>query len=390
MVSIARIVGKPGAVTGSNAMACACKQLAAAVKAASLMPQETQSHTQTRRDLRELRRGSFAELQAEAQENGLDGSICVIAPGGGSWGSGESLAVRWVHTGRVKTVKVSLWRDVGESYSGEFVRDLGIHRAEHGCLDFTPNAGLAPSSQYYFEVEAMELEEVIGRSQVFGLLEGEEVPHIQIITPTAKSTWRGGTSASIRWRSHGSIPTVSLKLQCEDVDDTEVIIATEKANNGAGFFFLVEPGLPASSFYYIVVESDSDKAIASRSECFAINNGGEQSQNIKVRNPCGSSLWQSGEMVTVTWEYRGYVPEVTVSLWSGKRQCEGDHLVDLAKGVKNVGKARFRVPMGLKAGRTYYVIVTSGLSTFVVARSEYFAINTTARNRHDTRAVSVR
>ena len=36
------------------------------------------------------------------------------------------------------------------------------------------------------------------------------------------------------------------------------VIAEGVANTGAGYFFMVETGLPASAFYYILVESESD------------------------------------------------------------------------------------------------------------------------------------
>ena len=62
------------------------------------------------------------------------------------------------------------------------------------------------------------------------------------------------------------------------------MIAAGFANNGAGFFFLVESGLPASAFYYIQVASEADPGVFARSDCFTISSG-DLSRDIKVREP---------------------------------------------------------------------------------------------------------
>lgn len=115
MARIARLVAsRPEGMVGGAVMALTCRQLAAAVRAALRMRPPTVARISAT-EVRERRQSLWRELGGAVGAGGGPGrgSVCVIAPAGGAWAAGETVEARWVHTGTVERVSVSLWRDTG-------------------------------------------------------------------------------------------------------------------------------------------------------------------------------------------------------------------------------------------------------------------------------------
>ena len=289
------------------------------------------------------------------------------------WQGGQSQLITWNVKGDVPGVKLWLYNQSDSETSTSYQYYMGqrlpitTNLSAGSCLVTVPT-GMTPG-MYRLKVESTASIVVHAHSGIIRIDEGRTPPALSDVTTAIE--WTGGARQRITWNYQGDVPTVELRL-CQ-VDDT-MSLGTKlhrKLTNEGSCIVIAPAGLPSGS-YLVRVSSSTNLRIKALSEALQLNQDGAPPAILDVA--ATSEDWKGGALQQITWRHQGFVPSVSVSLyteemaWSfassflGVEQAPAEEYVSsLHSRHPNSGSCSITVPTGLPPGE-YRVKVRSTAS----------------------------
>ena len=306
------------------------------------------------------------------------------------WQGGQSQLITWNVQGDVPGVNLWLYvpynhhsdSETSTSYQYSLSQRLPIttNLSAGSCLVTVPT-GLTPG-MYRFKVESTASIVVHAHSGIIRIDEGRTPPALSDVTTAIE--WTGGARQRITWNYQGDVPTVEVRL-CQ-VDDS-MSLGTKlhrKLTNEGSCIVIAPAGLPSGS-YRVRVESSTNSRIKAFSEALQLNQDGAPPAILDVA--ATSEDWKGGALQQITWRHQGFVPSVSVSLyteemaWSfassflGVEHAPAEEYVNsLHSRHPNSGSCSITVPTGLPPGE-YRVKVRSKASPEISGTSQDFWID---------------
>jgi hypothetical protein len=140
---------------------------------------------------------------------------------------------------------------------------------------------------------------------------------LTITSPTGSDHWVIGSTHEITWTSTGNVSWVDIALY----NGTSTLlgpIAIDEPNDGSFSWTIPWGVLNAGSNYWIALQYDSDGDeiydIYDYTDDFELK---APDGALSVTSPTSSSIWELGEVVTITWDTTGDVPVVEIFLIKG-------------------------------------------------------------------------
>ena len=192
----------------------------------------------------------------------------------------------------------------------------------------------------------------------------EETGNITVTEPTGSTVWTTGQqNVSITWDTGNLGGSVDISLY-KGSSLVETII-TSISNDGSFNSYDVTNTLTTGSDYRIKVYYDA--SYYDYSEYFTIN---EETGNITVTEPTGSTVWTMGDQnVTISWNTGNLGGYVNIRLYQGSTYVD-----EITSSTSNDGSYNsYDVPTTLSAGTNYRVRVYYDDSHYDY--SDYFTIN---------------
>jgi hypothetical protein len=185
---------------------------------------------------------------------------------------------------------------------------------------------------------------------------------LTLISPAGGESWKTNSAQTIRWRTTGSVPYVSL-CYTDNGFFTCDPIAVEIPNEGS--YEWVVPNTPISPCAQMkIISVDDPLTVQDVSSCFIITRSSDPPSLI-LNAPTGGETLPMGEPYQIRWYRTGDVPKVTLTYSTDNFDTE--HII--ASEIPNTGSYTWTVPID----PTFFaqVRVVSGT---ISDTSGYFAI----------------
>ena len=179
--------------------------------------------------------------------------------------------------------------------------------------------------------------------------------NLTITHPAGQESWVSGQEYVIKWDTQGVITDVNVYLGRKSMSGIRDCLIFSR--NAGGECRIVLPfGIqPAYDYYFDVHASDAPDICAS-SGVFSINVEEPHCFNAIENVQAASKVWLSGGLQEVTWDTKGCIPTVDITI---SRMKGIAYPLNVIGSVENTGRHVVQVPAGLTPGMDYLVTVGS-------------------------------
>jgi hypothetical protein len=308
-------------------------------------------------------------------------TLSVIVPlGTTQWLVGSASTVIWTSTGISGLVSIKLYRG-----SGTLIKTLSAG-VSASAGSFTVTAGqttdLVAGTNYVVQVRDTVTGSYADSSAQFQVVAaGSPAPAgtITVAIPTNNPCSAGGDACLLTWSysfPNGGIPS---KVKLTYSGASSGTITNEVNSNPSSYSWPILGNVPGGTYYIHVTSIGLTPIISSTSNSFSIVSGA----SITVTQPSVSTVWYSGQTVTVAWlgnqiGASGHLNNVNIELLKSGTSIQtlGTSVSSTASGGS---KSDVVVPLNTEAGSSYTIRVTSTSNGVLYDDSEFFTVQDAPR-----------
>jgi|GEM_PF-1141504 len=231
-------------------------------------------------------------------------SLALISPNGGeNFQAGKRIKIKW-NSSWISALKI------------EYSFDDGAH------WKALENSYPADSQYYYWTLPdtattqgRVKLTDVANPSIVDSSVSPFKISRLRIISPIGGEFWVSGTTHKIKWKSEGSISTVSLKYTLDGKTWYAVPGGNTLSASADSFAWNIGQNLSSAVAKVKVVALEGDSVEAVSPDVFKIG-------WINVTLPAGGEILQANKYTPIQWKKSTSITSIKIDLWDVSKKAK--------------------------------------------------------------------